>query len=187
MNLTRAEVSEFMLVPDAEPRPKWTHDRGVKAQRAGKSLEEIIEFSAGCQRDVVTLEHLPRMGAIMLAGRKPIISRIAIDFVGALAGGRGLFFDAKSCGKAVTGFDANQWHQERPHQAKFLRRMSKAGALAGIIVRSEERGLFLWGSIEDLDVLETVKFARDGVLCRQWTSLGETSGLVDFRKLRDSQ
>ena len=175
----------FHLTADPTPRPAFNLASGAKAQRAGKSLEEMVEFSAGCQRDVVTLEHLPRMGAIMLAGRKPIIQRICVDEIGVLAGGRGLFFDCKSCGKATKGFDANQWHKERPHQAKFLRAMAKAGAVAGLLVRSEERGLFLFGEIGGLDVLETVRFARDGQICKEWVSLGPTSGLIDFKVLRN--
>lgn len=189
----------FRLTSDPTPRTPFTAKTGMKAYQAGKSLEEMIEFSAGCQRDVVTLEHLPRMGAIMLAGRKPIITRICVDFIGCLneyedpaadhglvpiMPARPLFFDAKSCGKNTKGFDANQWHKEREHQCKFLRRMGKAGAVAGLLIRSEERGLFLWGDILHVDVLDTVTFARNGVLCRQWLSLGHTTGLVDFRALR---
>ena len=185
----------FRLSSEPSPRRPFTPNGARKAQRAGKSLEEEIEFAAGCQRDVVTLEHLPRMGAIMLAGRKPIITRICVDFIGCLneypnpddlgmISALPLYFDAKNCGKATKGFDANQWHKERAHQAKFLRRMGKAGAAAGLLIKSEERGLFLWANIADVDVLETVPFSRDGLLYRQWHSLGYTTGLVDFRKLR---
>lgn len=189
----------FRLSPDPTPRRPFTRNSGMKAQKAGKSLEEMIEFAAGIHKDVVTLEHLPRMGALMLAGRKPIITRICVDFIGCINEQEGepgsdghppipaipLFFDAKNCGKATTGFDANAWHKERDHQCRFLRRMRRAGAVAGILVRSEERGLYLWANMEDVDVLETVRFARDGVLCRQWVSLGYTTGVPDFRVLRN--
>lgn len=170
----------FHLTSDPKPRPRFTRGGGVKAQRAGRSFEEMVEFSAGIYKDFVTLEHLPRLGAKVLPGGKKVVTRICVDFIGTLAGGRGLFCDAKNCGTDTKGFDANRWHAEAPHQSAFLRRMAKAGAMAGLLVRAEERGLYLWADIDDVDVMDTLRFAYDGKLARQWRDLGPTSGFVRF-------
>ena len=191
-------VIPFRLSSDALPRPRFTRRTGYAAQKVGRAFQDMIADSAAMQRDVVTLEELPSLGAKYIGGGKPILTKICVDFIGCLnhyeIAGSGpdstwhpaipLFFDAKNCGKKATGFDANQWHAERPHQSKFLRRMSKAGAMAGLMVRSEERGRYLWANIEDVDTLDTIRFAYDGRLCRQWVDLGPIDKPIDFRRLR---
>ena len=56
--------------------------------------------------------------------------------------------------------------------------------MAGLMVRSEERGRYLWANIEDVDTLDTIRFASDGRLCRQWVDLGPINKPIDFRRLR---
>ncbi len=176
--------SQFQLSPEPAPRTPFTRRSGRAAQKAGKSFQEVIAFSAALQKSVVTLEELPSLGLKFVAGGRQIKTRICIDFIGTLNDYSGFFFDAKSCGAGVTGFDANFWHKKQDHQAKFLRRMSKGGAVAGLLVRSIEQGLYLFGDIKDMDVLETIRFAREGKLCRQWVECGRVGGEVDFVKIR---
>jgi len=170
----------FELVPDSPPRPRFTAKTGAAAQHAGKTFQEMIEFSAGVHKAIVTLEALPPFGAMRIAGGKMIPRPICLDYLGCSTGGIMLAFDAKACGKDKAGFDANHWHKDRPQQSRTLRRFRKAGAVAGLLVRSAERGLYLWCDISDCDTLDTIRFARDGVLYKEWLSLGALNAPVRF-------
>lgn len=174
----------FTLTPAPASRVAFTRSSGAAAQHAGNTLEEWINFSACLPgaRKTVTLEHLPRLGAKFVGKGKFVKARICIDFIGMLHGNpaAGLFFDAKSCGPTVSGFDANRWHADTPHQAGFLRRMRRAGAVAGILVRAEKIARFLWADVSDVDVLGTVPFARDGVLAKEWLDVGAMGEAINF-------
>lgn len=166
----------FKLLPDPRQRSR----RAVNAQRAGKDFQRTIETSLVLYRKIVTIEPLPAMGACHVGGGKIVTEKICCDYVGTFVGsGVALFADAKSCGQRKVSFDPSMVSEE---QERFLSRMGRANAVAGLLVECHERKRYLWLDVSELDG-QPMRFARDGKLLRCWTDLGSTAGLVDFRAL----
>lgn len=109
---------------------------GKLAGRAGKAFEELILLSTICPGSEEVLERLPACGAKFVGKGKAHPEPICCDYVGCYkAGGRGLFFDAKSIEYKVGGIRLHDPKILKRHQAEFLDRMARAGAVAGLLVQ----------------------------------------------------
>lgn len=182
----------FSLTPPSLPPPRTRRQIGGRtAQRSGSNFQKVIAQSAGLQKSVVSLEELPSFGARYvfdpkLRKRKLITEKICCDYVGALVGFSGFFADAKSCGEAEKAFNVklNIMSEDKIHQYRFLMRMKKAEMVAGYLIECKHLGEYLWLDVGHIVDDGPIPFTRDGVLCRQFVSLGTTSLMVKFDLLR---
>jgi hypothetical protein len=58
--------------------------------------------------------------------------------------GRGVFLDAKSVCADLASLRIRDPKIVKKHRAKFLHRMAGAGVVAGVLVRCERLGRYLW-------------------------------------------
>lgn len=178
-------MKPFRLTALPTPAVVSTRRRaGLKAQRVGSNFQKVVHWSAGIHKDIVSLESLPAFGAMRVGGGKTVFLPICCDYVGALINQRGLFFDAKSCGEDAISFNVKTLVLSKPHQLDFLRRMGKAGQVSGYMVECCSLQKYLWIDVCHIVDDGPIRFARDGVLCRQWRDLGSFQLAVDFKKLR---
>lgn len=63
-----------------------------------------------------------------------VTGKAAVDYVGTLADGRSVAFDAKDCADRRLALDRLQ-----PHQAAYLAEVERLGGVAGLVVRFERR------------------------------------------------
>lgn len=129
---------------------------GRKARKSGNSFESIILASQNdAQGPVVVLDHIKNFAKIVWypnkkePGAKPTMHIIQepspYDFAGSVFGtGRGIFFDAKSCGEGQASLAVNNVEVVKPHQIIALENQERAGAIAGFLIRSERVKAYLW-------------------------------------------
>lgn len=165
------------------PAPRKNALRGRKAQAAGQNFQKSIAASADFHKAHVALEELPRMGAMRVPGGKLVPTKICVDFIGTFTSGRGLFFDAKSCGPTEVSFNVRNMIAE--HQLRFLRRMAMAGACAGFLIECKKMEHYFWLDVQHVTDWCEMRFAYDGAICHQWLSLGDIHGLVQFNLLAE--
>ena len=168
---------KFRLTPESAPGKR--HFSGQRAQKKGQAFETLIEESAAQQSAIVEVEMLPKMGAFRVAGGKLVTCKICCDGFGSFINGPAIAFDAKA-----TGGESLPASMLKEHQLDFLRRYDRTGQIAGLLVKAEALGLFLWRDIKRIDG-DAMPFKRDGALLSSWHVLGPVSGWVDFKALRE--
>lgn len=176
-------MKPFQLTSDAAPRPK-NFNRGHKANRAGKDFQNSIMWAAGIQKHIVAVHQLPPFGAVHTTdGIKPL--PICCDFIGAMVGFCGFYFDGKSTADDCS-LNVKTFILSKPHQLDFLRLMKAAGQVAGYLVECKAMGKYLWLDVGRITDDGPIRFARDGKLCRQFVDCGSTTLMVDFKKIREA-
>lgn len=151
---------------------------GRRAQRGGEDLEARIVAACG-PGGAIELEPLPKSGARFTGGGQAHALPIACDFVGCVRGsGRAINFDAKRVGAAVAGLRIADPKILKPHQAKYLARMDRAGAIAGVLVECERLGDYRWLDGRHLLGECSVRWEDP-----RWLVLGPSSAPVSFEVL----
>lgn len=145
-----------------------------KARHAGGSFEALILASAN--NSPLCLIQLPSAGGRFIGQGRFINEQIPCDFIGTCIGGRAVYFDAKNCGKERASLRCDDPAIVKPHQKDFLRRMASAGAIAGLLVRSERAGRYLWLPAEHIG--GAVKWDASA-----WVDCGDTAAPVRFEGL----
>ncbi len=150
-----------------------------KIQHA-KTFETVVAASG---RGVVELVRLPPTGGRWIAKGRFVSQNVPCDFVGTvIAGGRGIFLDAKTDAAEGKRFQINHaFSNGREHQREFLIRMGKAGAVSGLLIepRDARFGCYRW---LPWHALSETSVAWDGsdVL---WIGAGNKTGLVMFERI----
>jgi hypothetical protein len=174
----------FVLTSDLLPRRAPRQLAGANAQRAGSNFQKAIDWAAGIHKNYVAIHGLPNFGGKRIGGGKVVTTKICCDNVGGIVGGPGLFFDAKST--SAVSLDLRVMIFSKLHQLNFLRKMSRANQVAGYLIEAKEHHWYYWLDVCWISETDTtLRFKRDGVLCKQFVELGPTSGAVDFKKLAD--
>lgn len=152
---------------------------GRKANAAGDSLEAQIDAAAARGDCPIALSPLPKCGARFVGRGKAKAEPIDCDRHGCVCGsGRAVFMDAKAVGTEVASMRIRDPKIVKPHQAKFLRRMAAAGAVAGLLVRCERMGDYRW-----LDGLHLDGGGAVGWEDPRWVVLGPTSRPLSLARL----
>lgn len=122
--------------PKRKTRNSGRSRGGRRAGQAGKAFEELILLSASCPGSEAALQRMPACGAKFVGKGKAHPEPICCDYAGCYkTSGRGLFFDAKSIEHKVGGIRLHDPKIVKRHQAEFLDRMARAGAVAGLLVQ----------------------------------------------------
>jgi hypothetical protein len=153
---------------------------GKAASRAGDYFERAI--LAGVRDEAgefMQLAALPKCGARFTGPGKAHPLPIACDFIGSVVGaGIGVFFDAKSSDDEY-GFNLANDKLLKDHQAKYLHRQARAGAIAGILVECRHLGDYRWLHGTHLGPGRAYTAWKD----ERWLILGETTQQVRMREL----
>lgn len=124
---------QLSLFDGARQRPVDNYaNRGLSLERA---LERQHEEYMAQGKALITRQYDPSVVVNFPLAR--IIGQAAVDYVGVLAGGRCVAFDAKDCaGKRL------ELSRLRPHQAAYLASVQCMGGLAGILARFERERVY---------------------------------------------
>lgn len=155
---------------------------GKRAEEAGKAFQRLILRTAA-RSLAVELEALPACGARFVGKGKAHPLPICCDLAGCYIGsGRGIYIDAKSMLEKTGGIRLGDPKIVKPHQAAFLHRMARAGAVAGLLVerRPETRNgdgrgdsaCYLW--LDGRELLEGKAVKWDD---RRWVQM---AGRIDW-------
>ena len=160
------------------PPSKSRRSKGAKAaQSAGKRFQDLIALSA--RNSGIELFELPSCGGRFVGRGRMINEQMPCDFIGTVRiMNLPIFFDAKSCGVKQASFPLNNPKQVEPHQIRFLMAQGRAGAIAGLLVKSERTREYLWLSWRDLDVAGCIQWHS-----HLWMVLGEVDKPVSFSRL----
>lgn len=104
-------------------------NRGLSLERA---LERQHEEYRAAGKGIVVRQYDPSIVVKFPLAR--ITGRAVVDYMGMLADGRPVAFDAKDCRDKRLALTRVQ-----PHQAAFLAEVHRQGGLAGLVVRFEQR------------------------------------------------
>ena len=159
-------------------RPPGTFPRRTRLSHAnrGRRLESAVIAS---QRDVIRVRKTSA-GAKWLAGGKAVRQVGPPDFIGTVVGsGRSICFEAKQSDRP-NGFPLDM---VRPHQLDYLTEQGQAGAVAGVLVESTAKRLYLWLTWGDLNGA-----LRSGLRSIPWGDgrffeLGHTSYAIPFDRV----
>jgi hypothetical protein len=142
----------------------------------GKVLESTIVASVA---GLIVLDHHGHE-AKRLPGGRMVAKRGMVDFTGTIRPhGRGIRFDAKTCGLVRSFPIGNVDHFPR-HQRDNLIRHGEAGAVAGLLVEATALGEFRWLGWQNIDDIKTPSLAWDDV---RWVVLGPTSHVIRFERI----
>lgn len=181
MNITREQVNAIRANLGQTKKPNRRAAGGRAAKQSGDTLERAIVFGAGFS-DRIHLEKLPGCGGRFVGKGRFVQQFICCDFVGCVSqSGRALFMDAKSSSSKY-GFDLSNQKLLKFHQAEFLMRQSRAGAIAGLLVECRVRGVYLWlgaGAFPHLLAASGKTRWEDTA----WVPLGDTTRHVNFEAL----
>ena len=138
------------LFPEARQRPVDNYaNRGLSLERA---LERQHEEYRAQSKALITRQYDPSVVVKFPLAR--IIGRAVVDYVGVLADGRCVAFDAKDCaGKRM------ELSRLQPHQAAYLASVQCMGGLAGVLTRFEHARVYwvpyeLWAAQSGLCAAE---------------------------------
>jgi recombination protein U len=124
----------------------------------GKAFESLIE-SANNQYFITNVAAIEKqeIQTKFIRGQYIYSKKGPPDFMGVLAGGQGIAFDAKTT--AATSFPLKNI-TDRPHQLEFLQQYNKLGGLGFYLIEfSKERRYFL---LTIPELLKFIKRAEDG-------------------------
>ena len=140
------------LFPEARQRPVDNYaNRGLSLERA---LERQHEEYRAQGKALITRQYDPSVVVKFPLAR--VIGRAAVDYVGVLADGRCVAFDAKDCaGKRL------ELSRLQPHQAAYLGEVQRLGGLAGVLARFERARVY-WVPYELWAAQMGLCAARDG-------------------------
>lgn len=124
---------QLSLFDGAHQRPVDNYaNRGLSLERA---LERQHEEYKAQGKALITRQYDPSVVVKFPLAR--IIGQAAVDYVGALANGRCVAFDAKDCsGKRL------ELSRLQPHQAAYLASVQCLGGLAGVLARFERARVY---------------------------------------------
>ena len=107
-------------------------NRGLSLERA---LERQHEEYRAQGKALITRQYDPSVVVKFPLAR--IIGRAVVDYVGVLADGRCVAFDAKDCAQKRLALNRVQ-----PHQAAYLGEVQRLGGLAGVLTRFEHARVY---------------------------------------------
>lgn len=145
------------LFPEARQRPVDNYaNRGLSLERA---LERQHEEYREQGKALITRQYDPSVVVKFPLAR--IIGRAVVDYVGVLADGRCVAFDAKDCaGKRL------ELNRLQPHQAAYLASVQRMGGLAGVMTRFERARVY-WVPYELWAAQNGLCAAREGIKGRK--------------------
>lgn len=148
---------QLSLFDGARQRPVDNYaNRGLSLERA---LERQHEEYMAQSKALITRQYDPSVVVNFPLAR--IIGQAAVDYVGVLADGRCVAFDAKDCaGKRL------ELSRLRPHQAAYLASMQCMGGLAGVLARFERARVY-WVPYELWAAQRGLCAAREGIKGRK--------------------
>ena len=143
---------QLSLFDGARKRPVDNYaNRGLSLERA---LERQHEEYREQGKALITRQYDPSVVVKFPLAR--IIGRAVVDYVGVLADGRCVAFDAKDCaGKRL------ELSRLQPHQAAYLAGVQCMGGLAGVLTRFEHARVY-WVPYELWEAQRGLRAAREG-------------------------
>ena len=123
---------QMSLFPARQQPADGYRNRGLSLERA---LERQHEEYSAADRALIVRQYDPSVVCKFPLAR--IIGQAAVDYIGVLADGRVVAFDAKDCADKRLPLSRLQ-----PHQAACLAQIEQLGGLAGVLTRFERRRVY---------------------------------------------